>query len=229
MTLQNAHAKLEELRDAVSRADARRDQVRLGRDRARRSVSSAEARLADYYVALERGTKSDGPKEKVLKAALSKARDAAGIEWDARAQAAAELVAEAEQEVATFIAISTDALAAELIEEAEEARDRLMEAVEEINAAEAAWNGVRARWSPLLAQRGGSPAELPSSPLAGATGALAEAMAPMHSGQPRPASRLLPVPASFLPEGERPEPVAEDGVVHERQLPRGEGHLASFG
>jgi hypothetical protein len=229
MTLQTAHQKLQEHREAARQADARQGEVRLERDRAQRVVSSAEAELGTYFGLLERGAKPDAPREKVLKAALEKARDAAGVEWDARAQAAAELVAEAEQAVMGFIASNVDALAAELAEEAVGARDRLMEAVDALNEAESRWLAVRARWSPLMASRNVPPGELPPSPLNGATGALAEAMAPLHSGQPRHPSRLLPVPRSWLPEGERPPAPEEDGVVRERTLPYGEAHLAGRG
>ena len=213
-----AHEKLQELRDEATAGEQRRDEVRLERDRAQRAVDSAEGALADYYGKIERGEKPDAPQEKVLRAALEKARVSATLEWNARARAAAERVTEAEQAVREFIAGNVDALAAELVEEAVEARDALLVAVEALNLAEAAWNGVRRRWGPLMEHRNVATSELPSSPLAGATGAMAEAMAPLASGVPRHASRLLPIPASFLPEGERPEPVPEDGVVHERQL-----------
>ena len=228
MTLVTAHQRLEQHREVARLADARREEVRLEHARAQRVANAAEGALSDYFAGLERGEKSDAPKEKVLRAALAKARDAAGVEWDARAQAAAEVAREAEGAVTGFIASNVEALAGELLEEAVAARDRLMAAVDELNAAEGNWNGVRARWSPLMAQRGISPAELPPSPLGGATGAMAEAMAPLASGQPRHPSRLLPIPRSFLPEGERPEPVPEDGVT-DRQLPVGEGHLAGLG
>jgi chemotaxis protein histidine kinase CheA len=215
---QNAHQMLEQHRDAARQAEARRDEVRLERDRARRGAEEAEAALAAYFSELERGEKSDPPREKALKVALSKARDSAGVEWDARARAAAERVTEAEAEIREYVAGHVDALAAELVEEAVEARDRLMEAVDGLNQAEGRWNTIRSRWSPLLEHRNISPAELPPSPLAGATGLLAESLAPLHSGVPRHPSRLLPIPWSLLPEDERPEqspaaPVEEDGLV----------------
>ena len=208
-----AHEKLQELRDAARQAEARQGEVRQERDRAQRAVNSAEGALADYYAALERGEKSDAQREKALRAALEKARVSATLEWNARVRAAAERVTEAEQAIREYVANNVDALAEELAEEAVEARDRLMAAVDELNQAEGRWNGVRARWEPLMAARGIGPGELPPSPLGGATGVLAEALAPMASGVPRHPSRLLPIPASFLPEAERPEPVAEDGVV----------------
>jgi len=224
-----AHEKLQELRDAARQAEARRDEVRLERDRAQRAVNSAEGALADHFGKIERGEKPDAPQEKVLRAALEKARVSATLEWDARARAAAERVTEAEQAVREFIAGNVDALAAELVEEAAGARDGLLAAVEALNVAEGRWNGVRARWEPLMAARGIGPGELPSSPLGGATGALAEAMAPMASGQPRHPSRLLPVPRSWLAEDERPPAPEEDGVVRERQLAPGAGHLGGLG
>lgn len=208
-----AHQKLEQLRDATRQAEARQGEVRQERDRAQRAVSAAEGALADYYAGIERGEKPDPSREKTLKAALEKARDAAGIEWDARARAAAERVTAAEAAVREFIAGNVDVLAEELVEEAVGARDALLAAVEALNQSEARWNGVRARWSPLMEHRGISPAELPASPLGGSTGAMAEALAPLESGVPRHPSRLLPIPASFLPPDERPEPVPEDGVV----------------
>jgi chemotaxis protein histidine kinase CheA len=213
-----AHQQLEQLRDATRQAAERQGEVRQERDRARRGAEEAEAELAAYFGKIERGEKVEPSREKTLKAALQAARDAGGIQWDARARAAAERVTEAEQAVREFIAGHVDALAAELVEEAVEARDRLLEAVDGLNQAEGRWNTIRARWSPLLEHRNISPAELPTSPLSGATGEMAAALAPLASGVPRPASRLLPVPASFLSEDQRPEPVPEDGVVREPML-----------
>jgi len=209
----SAHQQLAATREEVTKVELRLDEVRREKQRAERAADKAEAALAAYFSELEGGSKPDRRREKDLRLALQEARDSAGLQWDARARAAAERATEAEQAVREFIAGNVDALAAELVEEAVEARDALLVAVEALNLAEAAWNGVRRRWGPLMEHRNVATSELPSSPLAGATGAMAEAMAPLASGVPRHASRLLPIPASFLPPDERPEPVPEDGVV----------------
>jgi hypothetical protein len=214
----SAHQQLAATREEVTKVELRLDEVRLEKQRAERAADKAEAALAAYFSELEGGSKPDRRREKDLRLALQEARDAAGVEWDARERAVLQRLSEAQQAVAAFAANHADDLAAELMEEAPEARDRLLRAVEELNAAEAHWNDIRARWVPIVERRGLNVRELPQSPLHGATGEIATALAPNYSGKPRHPSRLLPVPWSFLPADERPEsspvaPVEQDGVV----------------
>ena len=214
----SAHQQLAATREEVTKVELRLDEVRLEKQRAERAADKAEAALAAYFSELESGSKPDKRREKDLRLALQEARDAAGVEWDARERAVRQRLSEAQQAVAAFAANHADDLAAELMEEAPEARDRLLRAVEELNAAEAHWNDIRARWVPIVERRGLNLRELPPSPLQGATGEVAVALAPNYSGKARHPSRLLPIPWSFLPEDERPErspaaPVEQDGVV----------------
>lgn len=207
--------RLEALRAAVRSAVV---EVGEAQSAARRAASTAEAakrRLLDYYEAVTAGeAEADAAREQEL------IDEAQGVEamalraepdgrstrlvafnerLEAEHRGAQRAVEAAGQAVARFISEHREELASELLPRSLAARDRLLEAWEELQGASGAWGAARAAWSPLL-ERWGDLGALPQNPLAGATDELERAFAPLQGGVPRDPRRLVPAPLELVPD-----------------------------
>lgn len=221
--------RLEELRTKVRDAEQRVQEVELERSKARRSVDRVKGPLLSYYQELGAGKReADAKLEQDL---LAKVREAEGRVtmrpvWrggtavvglepvdelvEAKLAGAKEAQVEAEGAVANFISSHRHELVEELTPRAEAARDRLLEAIDALAAAEGAWMAERRTWGAFIERWGVSPAELPRSPIGGLLGEVGQALAPLVGGEPRDPRRLLPMPSSLAPGPGAPDPVDAD-------------------
>ena len=138
--------QLEELR---AQAKQRQDAVnQVGRDQAEcaRFVEAARQDLRRFYV----GDTTDPKTEEKLKATLADAEAQMDQPWGERRGAAQQLAREAETKVSTFIADNGRGLAAAHRATCGVLQERVLAAVEELQAAHTEFRTAMHQWRPLL-------------------------------------------------------------------------------
>jgi hypothetical protein len=214
-TTTTALERLEALRAAVRAAQARVGELESRRSRTGGALERAKGPLREYYEAVGAlEVEADPEREAELLAAVREVEasvsiravmDSGNVRLEAvderlegELRGAVRAVEAAESEVGRFIDSHREELAGELLARSLKARDRLLAAWEELQAASGSWGAARAQWSPMV-ERWGDLGALPQNPLAGATQDLEAAFAPMYSGVPRDPRRLIPMPRDLVP------------------------------
>lgn len=198
-----ASEQLAEHRQRISQAEQRVSECELALSSARHRAESADEGLASHVEDTEAAERTLDPADLKRLAAEAKAkREQAEVET-IRARAAVRGAGRAldarRNDEQQFAAEHRPELTAELGERAQSARDRLLEAVEDLRAAGGEWGSTRREWERLLTRWQMTPAELPPVPLGGAWGEIDRALAPLESGVRRDPRRLVPMPVSLVP------------------------------
>lgn len=226
----SALQQLDELRQAVHAAEQHARETQAERASSARWLPAAQAKLADYLVAVDRGdTKPDPLVEQDLRDKVTdleatrvllehsqlgdRYADRRAI---ARHEDAIAAIDEANSAVVAFVIDQREQIQYELADRAHAARDRLLAAIDELSAAAGAWTTTANDWRACIERWPDiSPAEIPPHPLPGIARQDIEQVAAQIRGGAKDPRGALPMPVSLAPaDGDQPTTIPLRGWSH---------------